>query len=84
MAKCKRCGIKTVLSEADIERMVGEVRSMPRIRLADEETYEKRLTVCRSCEKLEYGSTCALCGCVMQVRELMRDGHCPFPRKPKW
>lgn len=84
MGKCKRCGIKTVLSEADIERMVGEVRAMRRIRLVDEDTYEKRLAVCRMCEKFEYGSTCALCGCVMQVRALLTDGRCPFPREPKW
>lgn len=84
MAKCKRCAVKTALSEADIERMVSEVRSMRGIRLVDEEKYAKRLGVCGECEKFEYGSTCALCGCVMQVRALLRDGRCPYPKTPKW
>lgn len=84
MAKCKRCGLKAVLSEADIEKMVNEVRSMRGIRLAAEEEYMKRLEICRSCEKLEYGSTCSLCGCVMQVRAMLSDGRCPYPRAPKW
>lgn len=84
MAKCKRCGIKTILSEADIEKMVSEIRSMRGIRLADEDKYNQRLEICRSCEKFEYGSTCSLCGCVMQARALLRDGRCPYPRRPKW
>ena len=84
MAKCKRCGIKTILSEADIEKMVSEIRSMKGIRLADADEYRQRLEICRSCEKFEYGSTCSLCGCVMQVRALLRDGRCPYPHRPKW
>ncbi len=84
MAKCKRCALKTALSEADIEKMVGEVRSMRGIRLADDEKYAERLRICQACEKFEYGSTCALCGCVMQVRAMLSDGRCPYPCTPKW
>ena len=84
MAKCKRCGLKTVLSKADIEKIVTEVRNMRGVRLVDDEKYMKRLEICLSCEKLEYGSTRSLCGCVMQVRAMLSDGRCPFPRTPKW
>lgn len=83
-SKCKRCGLKTVLSEADIEKMISEVREMRGIKLADEGEYQRRLSVCMECEKLEYGSTCALCGCVVHVRAMLRDGKCPFPKKTKW
>jgi hypothetical protein len=83
-SKCKRCGIKTVLSEADIEKMIAEVRAMRGIRFADDEEYNRRLKICKGCEKLEYGSTCALCGCVMQVRAMLKDGRCPYPKKSKW
>lgn len=84
MAKCKRCGLKTVLAESDIEKMVDDVRHMKGIRLVDDDEYKKRLEICGSCEKLEYGSTCALCGCVVQVRAMLKDGRCPFPKKSKW
>ena len=46
MAKCKRCGLKTVLSNDDIEKMVGEVRAMRGVRLVDEAEYARRLAIC--------------------------------------
>ncbi|MGN0108062.1 MAG: DUF6171 family protein [Hominilimicola sp.] len=81
MAKCKRCGMKTVLSEDDIQKMIDEVTSMKGVRLADSDTYKARFDVCADCESLMYGSTCAQCGCVMQVRARLLDGKCP---KKKW
>ncbi len=84
MAKCKRCEFKTQLSEADIEKMVNDVRNMSKIRLIDDEEYKRRLSLCEACEKFEYGSTCTLCGCVMQVRALLADGKCPYPKNKKW
>ena len=81
MEKCKRCGLKTVLSEADIEKMVNEVKAMRGIRLADDKIYTERFSVCKACENFLYGSTCSVCGCVMQVRARLTDGRCP---KKKW
>lgn len=76
--------MKTVLSEDDIEKMVLEVRAMKGIRLVPEEERVRRLEICRDCGKLEYGSTCALCGCVVRVRAMLADGRCPFPKGGKW
>ncbi|MCH5213444.1 MAG: hypothetical protein J1G06_10560 [Oscillospiraceae bacterium] len=84
MAVCKRCGLKTVLSEEDIQKMVNNVRKMRGIRLVDDDEYNRRLEICRNCGKLEYGSTCALCGCVVQVRAMLQDGRCPYPKKSRW
>ena len=84
MGKCKRCGLKTVLSEQDIERMVNEVRSMRGIKTVQDDVYQSRLNACFDCPKLEYGSTCALCGCVVHVRALLSDGKCPFPKNTRW
>ena len=81
MAKCKRCDIKTVLSEADIEKMVNEVKAMRSVRLVSSEVYAERFGVCGECESFLYGSTCSVCGCVMQVRARLADGRCP---KKKW
>lgn len=84
MTGCKRCGLKTVLSEEDIRKMVDDVRKMRGIQLTDDDEYNRRLEICRNCEKLEYSSTCALCGCVVHVRAMLRDGRCPYPKKSKW
>ena len=82
--KCKRCGFKTVLGDEDIEKMVADVRAMRGVKLVPDEEYERRLRVCGDCEKLEYGSTCMLCGCVVAVRAMLSDGKCPYPKNSKW
>ncbi len=47
---------------------------------APEEEYERRLTLCKDCEKLLQG-TCLACGCYVELRAAARGGHCP---KKKW
>lgn len=84
MAKCKRCGVKTKLPQEEIDKMVSRITSMKGVRLVDDETYNFRINKCFECEKFEYGSTCMLCGCVMQVRARLMDGRCPYPGKTKW
>lgn len=82
--KCKRCGFKTVLDGEEIEKAVGEVRAMRGIETVPDDIYHRRLAVCKVCDKLEYGSTCMLCGCIVHVRALLKDGRCPYPKKTKW
>ncbi len=77
---CKRCSVHTALTEKEISKMVNEVASMKGIRLADGDLYEKRFKVCSECGRLLYGSTCGVCGCVMQVRARLADGKCPQKR----
>lgn len=84
MEKCKRCGTKTILSPQEIEQMVQQVTKMKGIRLVPEQEYQRRFAVCTACEKFEYGSTCTLCGCVMQVRARLADGRCPYPKGGRW
>ena len=64
--------------------MVNEVINMRGIRLVSDTEYEKRIGICMDCDKFEYGSTCMLCGCVMQVRARLKDGKCPYPKQKKW
>lgn len=72
------------LSEEEIAKMVDEITNMRGVRLVSEDEYERRFSICRACEKLEYGSTCMLCGCVMQVRARLLDGKCPYPKGGRW
>lgn len=81
MQKCKRCNTKTVLTESDIQKMVDEVTGMKGIRVVDGDIYSARFNACLECDSFMYGSTCGVCGCVMQVRARLADGKCP---KKKW
>lgn len=82
--KCKRCAAKTVLSDEEITKMVTQVTSMRGVRLVPEKEYERRFSICSRCEHFFYGSTCMLCGCVMQVRARLSDGRCPAPKGGFW
>ena len=84
MKKCRKCLGKSEISPEEIEKMVDEVRNMKGVRLVSEEEYSRRFAVCEKCEKLEDGTTCMLCGCVMQVRARLADGKCPYPRGGRW
>lgn len=57
---------------------------MKGVRITDSAEYERRMGICSQCGKFEYGSTCGVCGCVMQVRARLADGRCPYPGKSKW
>ena len=83
MAGCKRCSLKTVLGDEDIAPMVREVMASG-MKLVDEDEYSRRLGICLECERLAYGTTCMLCGAVVQVRCLTERGRCPFPKAPRW
>lgn len=82
MKKCKKCPSRDAAD--DIAEMVAQVRSMRGIRLVPDAEYARRLGICGGCEKLEDGATCMLCGCVMQVRALLADGKCPYPKGGRW
>ena len=84
MENCKRCSHKTSLTDRDIQKMVDEVTKMKGIRLVDDEEYKRRFNICKDCDRFEYGSTCMVCGCVMQVRARLSDGKCPYPKNRKW
>ena len=53
------------------------------IKLADrvtEEEYERRLAICRTCDKLLAG-TCGACGCYVELRAAAKVSRCP---RKKW
>lgn len=81
MNRCKRCGVKSVLSEDEIQHMIDEVSRMRGVRRADNDVYLARLGVCSECDSLLHGQTCGACGCVVKVRAYLADGKCP---KKKW
>lgn len=60
-----------------IERYRDAIRQADR---TPAEEYERRLSVCRQCEKL-FAGTCGVCGCYVELRAAAKVSHCP---KKKW
>ena len=58
--------------------MVERVSRISEMCVTDE-FYERRLSRCFACPSLQYGTTCAYCGCVVQVRAKLKDKTCPAP-----
>lgn len=80
---CRRCLLRDTLDEKQYFETVERVRRAmnPRVRTPDAQ-YEQRLDACRECDQLQNG-TCMQCGCLVEMRAMRLDQHCPPPRK-KW
>ncbi len=79
---CVRCLLDAAGKTDILASVNAAISRMPDFRKADDVTYRKRLDICRECEYLSAG-TCLKCGCYVELRAAVRDGHCPDVRK-KW
>ena len=73
---CKKCLMRE-MAEADalmIEKYKAAIKLEDRV---CEEEYERRLSVCKECERLNAG-TCAACGCYVELRALSPVSRCPY------
>ena len=77
--RCIRCLLRDLAEEdqRDLKKYLDAIREEDR---AAEELVEKRLAICRGCDKL-MEATCEACGCYVEFRATMREGRCP---KKKW
>ena len=65
------------MAEADalmIEKYKAAIKNEDRV---SEDIYEKRLSVCKKCDRLNAG-TCAACGCYVELRALSPVSKCPY------
>ena len=71
---CIRCLLRD-MAEADkamIDKYKAAIKTCDRV--SDEE-YERRLSVCKECDKLNEG-TCLACGCYVELRAAAKAAHC--------
>lgn len=80
---CKGCGVTVRLPAAEIDRLVAEALRAHPMPLAHPDTAEARLSLCRACPDLRYGTTCAHCGCLVEIRARLAPKACPAPT-PRW
>lgn len=82
---CTRCLLREMIDADSTKKAEMEMIEKYRdaIKQADrvtEEEYERRLAVCRDCDKLLAG-TCGACGCYVELRAAAKVSHCP---RKKW
>lgn len=81
---CKGCSASVRLSPEEIKKLFGETLRIRDVKTVSEEEYQRRLALCRSCDSLQYGTTCIHCGCIVEIRAKLAASHCPYPYDPKW
>ena len=72
---CKMCLLRD-MAKADIamiEKYKSAIKPQDR---TTEAIYESRLSVCKTCQKLNAG-TCGACGCYVELRALGKTNRCP-------
>ncbi len=73
---CRRCLISDMGEEAYREMISGHIDIIKAADRSSDELYNKRLEICRECEKLNAG-TCLSCGCYVEIRAAMKRSGCP-------
>lgn len=81
---CKACSASVKVLQKDIDKAISDLKKIKKIKLIDDETYINRLKICSDCSCLEYNTTCNQCGCLVQIRAIIKENSCPYPKKAKW
>lgn len=77
---CRRCLLRELNETEYREKLERYIVGLDQALKAPEALYEKRLSVCRECEKLSEG-TCLSCGCYVELRAAVKESRCP---NKKW
>lgn len=80
---CKGCREEYKVTEAQIARILAAPMFAAE-HCVPEDIYQERLLACRSCPKLEDGTTCRVCGCIVPVVAKLKERGCPLPGGGRW
>lgn len=81
--ECKGCREEYKVTKAQIARILASPMFASEHCVPDA-IYEERLRACRSCPKLENGTTCRVCGCIVPVVAKLKERTCPMPGGGRW
>lgn len=73
---CRRCLLLDMKEAAEYKSVYDYISRLPREQMAPQPEYERRLAICRECDRLNSG-VCASCGCFVEVRAIKKDMYCP-------
>jgi hypothetical protein len=84
MTQCKGCSANVHLSSEEIAHLFGDTLRIRNVKLTTEEEYDRRMSICQSCDAYQFGTTCRWCGCLMPVKGKLAAARCPAPQRSKW
>ena len=73
---CRKCLLRDAPEEETWKNVREYVERLPEEDRVDEQVYENRLLICRSCDQL-LGGVCRKCGCFVEMRAAMKLRSCP-------
>ena len=77
---CPRCLLADI-AEEDISRAIAaRISAIPEEQRVSEDEYDRRLSICKSCDMLVSG-TCGKCGCYVELRAARAANRCPHEKK---
>ena len=76
---CKRCLLREWNETEYREKLEKYIEGLELSVRTEEQLYEKRLLLCKACEKLIEG-TCLSCGCYVELRAAVKSSHCPLEK----
>lgn len=79
---CRLCLLQDCGEQELFEVIRQRIAAMPSSQKADQELYERRLSLCKQCEEL-FSGTCRKCGCYVELRAAKKDSYCPHEHK-RW
>lgn len=78
LRECKACILAKIDAEyaANLEQKIKHIDKDLKV---EPETYNERMSICESCEKLD-NAICRACGCYVELRGVMRKNRCPYKK----
>ncbi len=79
---CRKCLLKDISKEEYFKNVYEYIKSLDEEIKTPDGEYERRLGICKECDKLINGM-CAVCGCFVEVRAAKKINYCPDVNR-KW
>ena len=73
---CKKCLLREMDEAGFFQNMYDYIARIPADDKTPGEEYERRLSICKECEKLLSGM-CRMCGCYVEMRAAIALRDCP-------
>lgn len=80
---CKGCSDSYKVTEQQIARVLSSPMFQSEQSVPDD-IYERRLKACDACPALLNGTTCSVCGCIVQISAKLKNRECPKPGDRRW
>lgn len=77
---CRKCLLREMMDKMDLYGSIKEyVEQLDEEVKATKEEYEKRLNICKECDKLTE-AMCKGCGCFVEMRAAVYKNTCPYEK----